>query len=103
AKGSHIDEVLRLAGGINIAYDCPRPYSRISPELVITSNPDIIVLVYKDESNIGLRDGWQNINAVKNGFICSDINPDLLVRAGPRLIEGLEKLHELIEKWDMQN
>ncbi|MCK4948060.1 MAG: ABC transporter substrate-binding protein [Candidatus Aureabacteria bacterium] len=103
AKGSHIDEVLRLAGGINIAYNCPRPYSRVSPELVIISNPDIIVLAYKDESNIGLREGWQNINAVKKGFVCNDINPDFLVRAGPRLIEGLEKLRKLIEKWDMQN
>jgi len=97
--GSCVDELIELAGGINIAYDLTRPYSMFNPELVIARNPDCIILGYmalKDRGPDGVmgRFGWGNISAVKNRKVFSDIDPDLLVRPGPRLVEGLEELYE---------
>jgi len=97
-KGSFIDELIKLAGGINIASDTKRPYSYFSPEQVIKHNPNCIILAYMNEKNplniIRERLGWNNISAVKNNRIYSDINPDLFLRPGPRLIEGLKEIHK---------
>lgn len=96
-RDSFIDELIALAGGINIAHDTERAYSYISPEQVIKRDPDCIVLAYMVNedaaSAIKERLGWREISAVKNNRIYSDINPDILLRPGPRLVEGLKELH----------
>ncbi|MCX5702917.1 MAG: cobalamin-binding protein [Candidatus Omnitrophica bacterium] len=97
-RGSFIDELLGLAGGVNIAYDTQRPYSYFSPEQVIKRDPDCIILAYMDKESplkiIKGRFGWNNISAVKNNRIYNDINPDALLRPGPRLVEALEEIYE---------
>ncbi|MBL7084719.1 MAG: cobalamin-binding protein [Candidatus Omnitrophica bacterium] len=97
--GSFVDELITLAGGNNIAKDAPRPYSQFSPELVVKRNPDYIILSYMQPEKetpcelIAQRIGWRNIKAVKNGQIITDINPDLFLRPGPRIVQGLEQIH----------
>lgn len=97
-KDSFIDELLRLAGGINIAYDTRRPYSYFSYEQVIVRNPECIILAYMDKGNpirlIKQRFGWNDISAVKNNRIYNDINPDLFLRPGPRLIVALREIYK---------
>ncbi|KPK97490.1 MAG: hypothetical protein AMJ95_08810 [Omnitrophica WOR_2 bacterium SM23_72] len=97
--GSFVDELINLAGAKNIANDAPRAYSRFSNEVIIERNPDVIILGYMDKANesvqlIKNRVGWQNIAAVKNNRIIKDIDPDLILRPGPRLIEGLERIYQ---------
>ena len=96
-RDSFIDELITLAGGINIAHDTQRAYSYFSPEQVIKRDPDCIVLAYMVNedaaSAIRKRLGWREISAVKNNRIYNDINPDILLRPGPRLVEGLKELH----------
>lgn len=100
-KGSFIDELLTLSGGINIAYDAPRPYSYFSAEQVIKRNPDCIILGYMQKGSpqkiMERRFGWKDISAVKNKRIYNDINPDLFLRPGPRLAEGLKEIHRRIK------
>ncbi|MDD5432089.1 MAG: cobalamin-binding protein [Candidatus Omnitrophica bacterium] len=95
-KGSLVDELITLAGGINIAHDVPRPYCIFSAEKVISFNPQCIILAYMDkESPIKLvesRFGWKNIDAVKNKRVFNDIDPDLFLRPGPRITIGLKAL-----------
>jgi len=97
-RDSFIDELITLAGGINIAHDTQRAYSYFSPEHVIKRDPDCIVLAYMVNedaaSAIKERLGWKEISAVKNNRIYSDINPDILLRPGPRLSQGLTELHK---------
>lgn len=97
-QDSFIDELVNLAGGINITSDISRAYTYVSPEQVIARNPDFILLGYMlgavEITNIKKRLGWQQITAVKKGNIISDINPDLLLRPGPRLMEGMSALYE---------
>ena len=40
------------------------------------------------------RIGWQSIPAVRTGRVISDIDPDTILRPGPRLISGVKALSE---------
>lgn len=95
--GSIVDEILTLAGGKNIAYDVPRAYSRFSTEAIIERNPDVIILGYMNKDNtkdaVLNRLGWQNIKAVRNKRVVSDINPNLIFRPGPRIVNGIEEIY----------
>ncbi|TRZ48577.1 hypothetical protein D4Q80_03705, partial [bacterium] len=48
-KSSFIDELLTLAGGVNIANDAGKAYSIFSQEEVIKRTPDCIILAYMDK------------------------------------------------------
>jgi len=48
----------------------------------------------KVKENISNRPGWSNIPAVKNQKIFI-VNEDLFYRAGPRLVDGLERLYQI--------
>lgn len=97
-KGSFIDELITLAGGINIAGDAKRAYSTFSAEEVIRRNPECIILAYMDKEQpiklVGKRFGWTGIAAVKNNRIYNDINPDSLLRPGPRVVSGLKEIYK---------
>jgi len=92
-KGSFVDELIALAGGINIAHDLPRPYCYFSAEKVVSLNPGCIILTYMDKQSplrlVEGRFGWKNIDAVKNKRVFNDIDPDELLRPGPRISEGV--------------
>src|SRR3989338_2062796 len=96
--GSFVDELITLAGGVNIAYDTPRAYGYFSAENVIERNPDCIIFGYMDDpgsqNQASRRLGWNQINAVKNNRLHNDINPDLIFRPGPRLVNGLEEIYQ---------
>lgn len=99
SDGSFLDEMIKIAGGINIASNLPRPYCRVSEELVISQKPDVIIITHSaDTVDVKDRSGWENIPAVKNNNIYNDINPDILVRPGPRLAEGLKELFKRIHR-----
>jgi len=95
---SFVGELGTIAGGINIAFDTRLAYSKFSPELVIERNPDCIIMGYmfKDKNavkRVSDRLGWSNINAIKNGAVFNDINPDMLLRPGPRIEEAVKEIH----------
>ncbi len=99
-KDTFQNDLMRLAGGINIAEDEPIRYPRISIEEVIYRRPEVIII---SSMEIGgkfeeMRQEWmkwKDIPAVKNGRVFL-VNSDLLDRASPRLVEGLETLARLI-------
>ncbi len=98
-EDSFVGELGTIAGGRNIAYDAKREYCKFSPELVIERSPDCIILGYmfKDEDavkRVSERLGWSNVSAVKKGAIFNDINPDILLRPGPRAQEAIEEIYK---------
>lgn len=92
--GSFIDDLIKKAGGINIAQDAKTAYPIFSLEQLIKEDPDVIIGA---ESSMGgkpvvavtNRPGWDALRAVKNQRIFT-INDDIIFRAGPRLIIALE-------------
>lgn len=97
AKGSFIHELIAMSGGQNIASDINKPYPRISPEFVIESDPQVIILPcmgrrYGKQSLLD-RSGWQNISAVKAGRVYDDLDPQIITIPSPNLIlKGLPEL-----------
>ena len=96
--GTFIDSLITMAGGENIFHDAATQYPMISGEDVIARDPQVIILPdsYMTDYNVSIdqiisRPGWSAISAIKNNRIYF-IDEDLLVRPGPRLVEGLEKL-----------
>ncbi|MFA5275634.1 MAG: cobalamin-binding protein [Candidatus Omnitrophota bacterium] len=97
-KGSLLDEMITLAGGVNIAHQVKRPYCNFSAEKVVSLNPDCIILAYMDKESplklVEARFGWNNIAAVKSKKVFNDIEPNILLRASPRSTEGLKELYK---------
>jgi iron complex transport system substrate-binding protein len=96
---SFISDVVRCAGGVNVASQINDPYPCINPEKIIEWNPDIILPCYMgDKANVARqmarRIGWDNIAAIKTGRIIVDFPNDLIMRGGPRLIDGIETLSQ---------
>jgi cobalamin transport system substrate-binding protein len=88
-----IDDVIRRAGGRNIAAAATEQYPQLSTEEVIAADPTVILLA--DEASgataqsVAARSGWSKLSAVKNGRIVV-IDPDIGSRPGPRVVDALE-------------
>jgi iron complex transport system substrate-binding protein len=95
-EGSFVHDAVVLAGGVNVGAGLPRPYSRIEAEAVIARDPEVIVLCHggTTAADVAARTGWRRITAVRNNRIC-EINPDLVLRAGPRLAGGVAELYRI--------
>lgn len=94
---SFIDEVIRRAGGVNVAHDLRQTYPRINPEKVVAWDPEVIIICYMGRtghtaSQLASRIGWENVSAIKETRIIDDIPNDHILRPGPRLVEGVKAL-----------
>ncbi len=95
-KGTFIDSLIREAGGINIAEDAKGSWPVMSDEDILKANPDVIILLYKGNiKQVESRPGWNTINAVKNHRVYVE-NPDIFERPGPRIIQALVKLYNIL-------
>jgi len=100
--GSFVDDMIRLAGGSNIAAGAGKEWPQLSQEALLVADPEVILLADHGSSggqspqSVAARPGWQQITAVKMGRVY-EIDPDLTNRPGPRVVDGLEmiadKLH----------
>ncbi len=91
--GSFIDDLIKKAGGINIAGSAKSAYPIFSLEQLVKEDPDIIIgaesSMSGDPLEISKRPTWNNLKAVKNQKVYK-INDDIVFRSGPRLVLALE-------------
>lgn len=93
-SGTFIDELVTLAGGVNISSD-QTGWLEVDSEAVIARNPAVII--YPDIEGVDFpggilsRPGWDQIDAVKHNRLHAVTN-DPLVRVGPRLTDGLKEI-----------
>lgn len=94
-RTNFLSEMVALAGGRNIFDDLDRPYPVIQQEEVIRRDPALIIVLHPE----GVRDriGWSRIEAVRLGRTFTDLDPDLLLRPGPRLMQGFRELERTFE------
>jgi iron complex transport system substrate-binding protein len=97
--GTFIDLVISLAGGMNIGAELKDAFAPISAEELVQQNPDIIVLgdaLYGvTPESVAQRPGWGALNAVKGKQVFA-FDDNLISRPGPRLIDGLEQMAQLV-------
>ena len=97
--GTFIDSLITLAGGVNMGSAFEGSWVQISSEDIIAQNPDIIILgdsMYGvTAEDVAARPGWDGLTAVQNGTVYP-FNDNIVTRPGPRLVDGLEELAQLI-------
>ena len=96
------DALTDLAGGYNVGRDFGEYYPYPSMDDIVRSNPDIIIaeIGYGQNPNEPLQvacseERLAGVTASIEGRIYG-IDSDLVSRAGPRLVDGLEKLASII-------
>ncbi len=99
-KGTLTHDLIRLAGGRNVAENESMEYPLYSIEAVIRKAPEIIIMSSmdnrKDYSNsIRKWQDWKTIPAVKRNAI-HVIDSNLVDRPTPRIAEGLDTLARMI-------
>jgi iron complex transport system substrate-binding protein len=94
-RRSFLNEMITLAGGTNIFSDIDKDYPVVSQEEIVRRDPDIVIVLHPE--NIRNRLGWSNVAAVASGRIYTGLDPDILLRPGPRLVLGYEELRKIIE------
>ncbi len=95
-KDTFINALIGEAGGINIAENAKGDWPVMNNESIIQANPDVIILLYDGNINeVKNRPGWKNISAVKNNKIFIE-NPDIFERPGPRIIQALKLLFNIV-------
>lgn len=93
-----VNEMLGIVNAENIAHDARPGYVTFSQELAVSRNPDVILAGLKSDVEYFLAGpAWKNTNAVKRKKVYV-INNDRLLRAGPRLGDGLKSLATALEK-----
>lgn len=102
ARLSWVNELLRLAGGMNPFETLEGKSSEISDQAARDAAPDAIVMSWcgvKEEKYrrdvAERRPGWAEIPAVKHGRIYP-VSEAFLGRPGPRLVEGYRALRRIV-------
>src|SRR5215813_8981859 len=96
-RNTFINDLINIAGGKSISGDETADYPQFSRETVIARAPEIIVapsihgVELVKESD--LRRDFATTPAIRSNRIVW-VNPDLVDRPGPRIVEGLEQLAE---------
>jgi len=102
--GSFVDNMLTLAHATNVASlptfskTATSAYYQFSPEQLIAADPDIILLpntAYKSIKEFTGDARFAGLRAVKEGHVYM-INDVVVTRPGPRIVEGLQTLVDII-------
>jgi iron complex transport system substrate-binding protein len=96
-KRSFITDIIELAGGCNIAASQDRDYFTVSPEWIVREQPDILIMPGATPQRVKVflkKPAIKELNAVKNGRILTDIDPDIVFRLGPRTLDGVRRLRD---------
>lgn len=114
--GSYQYDALKIAGAVQMPYNNGQ-YERVSVEQVVEFDPEVILACghRRDEpprricpgcqaenpiclrivDDIGIRLQWRETTAARNGRIIA-LPCDWLCRAGPRLIDGIEEISDIL-------
>lgn len=95
-KGTFINDLIRLAGGRNLAESAAGKYPRLSIEEVLTMDPEVILLASMKSADPLLEqrqwwERWKTITAVRQGRVYV-LDADLIHRPSPRIVIGLQEV-----------
>jgi len=99
---SVVNELISMAGGVNVFADYEGQYLTTSTEEVLKANPDIIIISEGVMSSyygctpeeIKGRESWDLLSAVIENKIYS-VDENLITVAGPNIVEGIEMLAQI--------
>lgn len=86
-----IDELITLAGGVNVGAAAGTGFVGFSPERAIASRPDIVLAGAVDAASIRKAPAWRSVPAVRRGAI-HPVLADDFARPAPRVADSLDAL-----------
>jgi iron complex transport system substrate-binding protein len=91
SASSFIGETLTRMGVANILPAALGPFPQVNPEFVVHAQPDVIMAGDSSRASMAQRPGWSGLRAMQGQRLCvfSAEDADTLVRAGPRMAEGV--------------
>jgi len=95
--GTFADDLIKLAGGVNLAGDSRIKYPTYSIERIVLDGPEVIIeashsAAYSSPDSAEIREFWKqwpDIPAVRAGRVLV-VDADLVTRPGPRIVDGLD-------------
>lgn len=100
---SFIGNILDMLKVRNVAEGATGPYPQVNTEVIVDKDPEVIILGDSKQylstgitvDSVGNRPGWNSITAVVDGQVYA-FDDSLLSRPGPRIVEGIEGLAEIL-------
>lgn len=95
-----VSDAIRLCGGRNVFAGLPTLVAHVNMEAVLMADPRVIVASGEETAWPAWRERWQawpQLAAVRTRNL-HFIHADLMHRAGPRAIEGVERLCETLAR-----
>jgi iron complex transport system substrate-binding protein len=94
SEASFIGETLTRMGMANILPAALGPFPQVNPEFVVRAQPDVIMAGDSSRASMAQRPGWSGMRAMQSQRLCvfSADDADTLVRAGPRMAEGAQRM-----------
>jgi iron complex transport system substrate-binding protein len=105
ASGNWIPELVEMAGGVEIIGEAGKPSRRISWEVVLGADPEALIVLpcgfdirrsREELRTLEQKPGWSNLRAVRAGRVYLTDGNQYFNRPGPRLVESLEILAEIL-------
>ena len=105
ASGNWMPELVKMAGGHNLFGEADRHSPRLEWIEVVAANPEVILIlpcgfdIARTRQELPLltrKSGWANLRAVQEGRVYLLDGNQYFNRPGPRLVESLEILAEII-------
>lgn len=103
--GHWVPEMVELAGGVNCFGDKEKGSFRLEWAEVVESEPNVIIMMpcgfdvkraLQDVPLLVEKEGWSGLPAVRNNRVYIIDAGAYTSRSGPRLVEGLEIMAEMI-------
>ncbi len=94
-KNTFINDLITQAGGRSISGEEAADYPQFSRETALARAPEVIIVPESHGTELvnieAVKQDFATTPAIKNGRLVR-INPDLMDRPGPRIVDGLEAL-----------
>lgn len=105
ASGHWVPEMVEIAGGVDPLAQKGKESRRVEWSAVVDAAPDVLILipcglsraqVMKELPKAVSRPGWSTLPAVRNGEVWHADGPSYFNGGGPRLVDGIEILAEIL-------
>jgi iron complex transport system substrate-binding protein len=105
ASGHWVPEMVEMAGGKDALARRGKPSRAIEWSQVVDAAPEVLVVMpcgfsieraRRESPSLSRRPGWADLPAVRSGRVYLADGPSYFNGAGPRLVDGLEILSEIL-------
>ena len=103
--GHWMPEIVECAGGREVLGLAGRPSFQVEWSRIASVQPDVVVLVVcgfdlertrQEAAGLAFRAAWQDLPAVRAGRVYATDSGSYFSRSGPRIVDGLEILAEIL-------